>query len=256
MPSLADLQADMCRALVSGDADGLAPRLVGGSSASKRLAIHQRHYETSLVTALLEKYPASAWLLGSRFLTSAARDFVRIHPPTRPCLAEYGDDFPAFVGSFGEGPALPYIRSFAELEWHVGQVSIAIDRPALEWSDLARLGADTLMDAVLTLQPGVRYLRAFWAVDDLMRLYLADAAPPRFKLPGGEIRIQVRGARGELSLDRLDEATLVFRQSLGQGRRLTAAAERALECDAAFDLADELTGLVASGLVTAVTPAN
>jgi hypothetical protein len=150
--------------------------------------------------------------------------------------------------------ALPYLRSFAELEWHVGQVSIAIARPALTWSDITRVGVDVLPEATLTVQPGLRYLRAAWAVDDLMKLYLADAAPPEFELARGNIWIEVRGARGELEIGRLDEATAVFRESLLKSQCLTDAATRAIEHAAAFDLAEALSELVAKGLVTAVTP--
>jgi Putative DNA-binding domain len=252
--SLSDLQTDVRRALRSGEAPGIASLLFGGMDARRRFAIHQRHYEASLVAALLEKFPASTWLLGSEFVMQAARAFVRVCPPTRPCLAEYGDRFPAFLGSYESGAALPCVRSFAGLEWHVGQVSIAITRPALTWSDVTRLGVDVLPEATLTLQPGLRYMRASWAVDDLMKLYLTDAAPPQFELAEGDFWIEVRGARGELAIGRVDEPTALFRQSLLYGRRLTDAATRAIEHDAAFDVAKALTELVDKGLVTAVTP--
>jgi hypothetical protein len=253
VPSLADLQTEMRQALVSARAVGVAPFLVGGADPLKRLAIHQRHYDTSLVTSLLEKLPACGWLLGSSFLTQAAHDFVRVCPPNRPCLAEYGDSFPAFLAAYEGATVLPYVRAFAELEWHIGQVSIAIAQPALTWSDVAGIGVDALPDAVLTLQPGLRHVEASWAVDDLMRLYLTDAALPRFDLASGDIWIEVTGARGELHIGRVDRTTLVFRESILFGRSLTEAVERALEHDAAFDPVRGLTELVASGLVTAVT---
>jgi Putative DNA-binding domain len=254
VPLLAELQADMRLALLSGDVAGIATLLVGGTDAPQRFAIHQRHYETSLVTVLLEKFPANTWLLGSDFVMQAARAFVRLCPPSRPCLAEYGDRFPSFLASYEGGAALPYVRSFAELEWHVGQVSIAIAKPALTWSDITRVGVDALPEATLTLQPGLRYLRAAWAVDELMKLYLVDTAPPRFELAAGDFWIEIRGARGELEIRRLDEPTVMLRESLVRGQRLTDAATRAIERDATFDLATAVMELVANGLVTAMTP--
>jgi len=245
----------MRHALLSGQAAGVAPFLVGGADPLKRLAIHQRHYQSSLVTALLEKFPASVWLLGSNLMTQAAHAFVRVRPPSRPCLAEYGGSFSEFLAVYGDAPtALPYLRPFVELEWHLGQVSIAITQRALTWSNIAAVGADALPDAGLTLQPGLRYLQASWAVDDLMRLYLTDSAPPRFELARGDVWLEVAGARGDLHIRRVDQTTFVFRQSVREGRSLTEAAEQALQRDLAFDPANGLIELAASGLVTAVTP--
>jgi hypothetical protein len=51
--SIADTQSLVRRAVVTGDATRVVPLLIGGRDAGKRLAIHRRHYETSLVTALL-----------------------------------------------------------------------------------------------------------------------------------------------------------------------------------------------------------
>ena len=81
MPSLAEVQASMRRAVVAGEASTTALELTGGSDPQARLAIHRRHYEASLVTALLTKFPATVWLTGSPLVTEAARLFVRAHPP-------------------------------------------------------------------------------------------------------------------------------------------------------------------------------
>jgi hypothetical protein len=52
----------------------------------------------------------------------------------------------------------------------------------------------------------------------------------------------------------VDQTTLLFRESILEGRSLTEAAQQALEHDAAFDPGRGLTELVASGLVIIVTP--
>src|SRR5438105_10087679 len=110
--------------------------LVGGRDSAKRLAIHQRNYETSLVNALLGKFPATGWLVGSGFLTQAARDFVRLHPPRAPCIAEYGEGFPIYLETRPHAERVPYMRALAELEWCVGHAAIAADRPGLKPDEL------------------------------------------------------------------------------------------------------------------------
>jgi hypothetical protein len=188
MPGLADLQGGVCRALVTGDASQVESLLLGGADARKRLVIHQRHYTASLVTALLNRFPATVWLVGSELVTDAARRFVRERPPSRPCIAEYGESFPAFLAAHPAVAHLAYLHSFAELEWHLGRLALAVHP-----SD------------------GVQYLRAEWAIDELISLYLSGQEPERFVLDHGDIWLEVRGNRGELQITRLSQADFALR---------------------------------------------
>jgi hypothetical protein len=253
MSSLADIQARVRQAVTGGDAHGVAPLLVGGIEPGKRLAIHQRHYEASLVTALCEKFPASTWLLGADVVFDAAQTFVRSHPPRRPCIAEYGEDFPTFLAAHGRLATLPYVTVFAELEWAVGQVSIAVDREAVSWPAIARIAPDDLLSTCLVLQPGVRYRHADWPVDELMTMYLSDAAPDTFVWQPAQTCVEIRGARGVLRIDRVDPGTCAFRTALLDGLPIGDAAEAALDCDEAFDPGQALVALVSAELVTGVS---
>jgi hypothetical protein len=248
---LADTQLRIRDAVVTGDAAAIAPLLLGGQYPEKRFAIHQRNYETSLVTALLTKFPATVWLVGTRFVTEAATRFVRELPPNAPCIAEYGEGFPRFLSTFSGSERVPYLGDFARLEWNVGQASIAIDWPPLGTEDLST-NEGALLNSVLLLQPGLRYVRALWPADELMELYLSDTAPETFKLSPCDASIEVYGARGEFRVSRLDAATLTFRQTISNCRTIGDAAERALDMDAAFDPGQALGTLIAAGLVIAI----
>lgn len=252
MSPLAEIQFRLRQAVVTGDTTGVVPVLVGGRDALKRLDIHRRHYETSLVTALLGKFPATVWLVGSPFVTEAARHFIREHPPLAPCIAEYGAEFPAFLSTRPAAERVPYLREFAELERCLGQVATAIDQRAASLGDFSKIDAAALPDAVLTLQGGLRYLHASWPVDDLMRLYLTEAAPSRFTLSPVDVWIEVRGARGGFQIGRLDASEFVFRRSVLDGRSIGDAAGCALDVDAAFDAGRAFATLVTDGLVTAI----
>jgi hypothetical protein len=251
VPSLTDLQGSIRQAVVLGATEAVAPLLVGGRDARRRLAIHQRHYETSLVTALLNRFPATIWLVGSTFVTAAARQFVRRRPPSRPCIAEYGADFPAFLSAEPGAAELPYLRPFAELEWHMGRLSLAVTRPALGRADLPALDPDTIADIRITMQPGAHYFHAAWDVDNLLRLYLTDSAPDQFSLQSGDAWIELRGARGELQMNRLDRASFTFRAALSADQSLGDAAVSALDLDPTFDAGQALVALITDGLVTA-----
>ena len=255
MPSLADLQHGIARAMTTGERDLVVEHLTGGTTPRRRLDIHLRHYEASLTACLRDKFAACIWLAGAGLVESAARAYVHAYPPRQLCIAEYGDDFPRFLASYGRAPTMPYLESFATLEWAVGQASIAIDHPPLSWPDLAQIGVARLVDSGLELQPGLRYVRSSWGVDELMTTYLRGTEPERFVLAESATFIEVRGQRGSVQLARLAAAAFAFRRELAAGASIGAAAGGALDHDAAFDPGEALQSLVTSGLAVNIVVA-
>src|SRR5262249_55350963 len=121
--SIAELQHQLRNAVTSGNGAPVVPALVGGRHAAKRLGIHHRHYTASLLTAIVGRFPATAWLVGPTRLEDAARQFVQEHPPTAPCIAEYGEAFPAFLGAWPATAGLTYVPTFAALDWNLGRLA-------------------------------------------------------------------------------------------------------------------------------------
>lgn len=252
MPQLPEIQLHIRQAVIAGDDGGIVPLLVGGRNPGRRLEVHRRHYETSLATALHDKFPATVWLLGSPFILEAARQYVREHPPLRPCIAEYGAEFPQFLSTRPAAERVPYLPEFAELEWHIGHASIAVDAAALRRDVLAGIPAEALPDAVLTLQKGLRYLYSSWPIDSLLELYLTEHAPDSLEFEPEEVWIEVGGARGEFRLNRLTRSEFVFRESILEAGSIGDAAEAALDVEAGFDPGRSLVALFTGGLVTGV----
>jgi hypothetical protein len=249
---LAVTQRALRRAIVECDDTYIVDKLVGGRDPRTRLAIHRRNYETSLVNALFTKFPATHWLIGSASLAESARRFIQWQPPRAPCIAEYGEDFPAFLATMPIAERVPSMRWLAELEWHVGKVAIAIEFPALALADLADHDPETLLAARLTMQPGARYLQTPWPVDRLLELYVTESAPEQFQLVPANLCLQIHGARGAYQIRHLDPAEFAFRTSLQDGRTIEEAADAALATDAAFDPGQGVASLMAESLVTTV----
>jgi hypothetical protein len=256
VPLLAEIQTSIRQSVVAGDEFPLSALLTGGQNPLKRIQIHRRHYETSLVTALLGKFPATIWLVGSPFVTEATRHYVREHPPRKPCIVEYGEGFPEFLSTRPAGERVPYLRDFAALEWHIGQVSIAVDQSAIAGEQLSGVPADAVPDALMTMQTGLRYLHASWPVDELMKLFLTDSAPDALQFDPEAVWIEVRGARGEFRMSRLARGESTFRKSILEGRSIGEAAEAALDAEAGFDPGVALARVVTEGLITAVNWAS
>jgi hypothetical protein len=252
MPGLAEIQSLFREALVAGQTDPLERLLSGGRRAKTRFDIHRRNYEASLINALLEKFPASAWLAGNTFLSQAAMLYVHRYPPEAPCIAEYGGGFPKFLSECPGAERAPYLQPFAALELCLGHAAIGIEEPCVSAEAFASVAPELLPDLTLSIQPGVRYLAAEWPVDDLMKLYLAEAAPAYLSFEPASVWLEIRGTRGEFSLTRLARGEFAFRQSVREGNSIGAAAEGALDADTDFDPGTALASLIAGGLVTGI----
>ena len=234
MPTLADIQSLVRDAVIAGETGALEPLLSGGGKALARLEIHRRNYQVSLLNALLQKFPASAWLAGASFLSKAAMIYVRRHPPDAPRAGLW----PRLISAPDD------------------QVAIAVDEPCLAPDALSAIATEVLPDLTLSFQLGVRYLAADWPVDDLIRLYLANSAPEYLTFEPAAVWLEIRGARGEFSLTRLPPGEFLFRQSIREGNSIGAAVECAMDADTNFDPGTAMASLLASGLVTGIGQDN
>jgi hypothetical protein len=250
---LAETQAAIRGAVVDKDVAAILPRLTGGVDPTYRLSIHQRHYEASLLRVLRGRFPAIEWLVGGPFMIAATSEFARRHPPQKPCLAEYGADFARFLAERPGNAAMPWLSSVAELEWHVGAASVAIDEPAIGLDRFAEVGNTPLDALTLRLQPGLAYIHAAWPVDKLVKLYVGGKAPEQLAFDPNAVWLEVHGARGNFVINRLDAPTHAFRAALAGGRSIAAAIGAAGTVAPTFDPGAALAQLFADGLVTAIT---
>lgn len=254
--SLADLQRRIRDAVVGTDGASVATLLVGGAKPARRFDIHRRHYEESLTAAVIGRFPATAWLVGPGRLETAARAFVHRHPPTAPCIAEYGTAFPGFLQTWPGTARLAYVPPFADLDWHLGRLAVSVDLEAVGADQLARFDPNELADSTVRIQPGTHYVDAPWGIDALMRVYLEDAPPDSWTLRDEDVQLEVRGARGAFRFSRLTPADYTLRTSLAAGRTLGDAAALAMALDPEFDPGMGLLTLVQEQLVTSVEPAS
>jgi hypothetical protein len=167
-------------------------------------------------------------LIGPRRLEDAARRFVHDHPPTAPCIAEYGRQFPAFLAAWPETAPHTYVPQFADLDWHLGRLAVSIEEPALRREQLAG-DVSGLLNARVTLQPGTQYVHAGWPIDALITMYLSDSAPESWTLVDEEVRLEARGDRGSFRLMRLTAEDYAFRASLSAGSWILRSALGSLD---------------------------
>jgi hypothetical protein len=143
--TLAELQTAYRDYLMNGDSGKLGPEIVANAfDAAERLSIYRNNFLTSLVEALKSNFPVTLQLLGGEFFEQAARRYVPAHPPRRPCLFEYGAEFPGYLGALPELAALPYVAEVAWFEFaRVAAYNAAVER-YVSADTLATLSPDQL----------------------------------------------------------------------------------------------------------------
>lgn len=251
MLSLAETQARFRDAISGGPADAVVPLLRVPGDPLERLEIYRRHYRESFRRHLRGRYPTIEWLVGTDRMIAFADTLLAEAPPQAPSLAEYGEGLVEIV-SAARGSVPHWLADVARLDWHLGCVSVAVAHEPVAITALAALAPEILLDVAMQLQPGLVFLQSDWPVDRLVHLRLGGGAPAQLQFDPEHVCLQLRGARGQFALQRLASADYAFRRALAEGRRLGAAAERALGADRGFDLSSALARLFAEGLVTAI----
>jgi hypothetical protein len=254
---LPELQRRVAGAILTGDLAAAAPAVCGdGLSAEARLRVYRNHFRITLAEALSATFPATARLLGEACFGGLARRFVGNHPPTQPCLAEYGQGFAAFLGRQPDLAAVPFAADLARLEWAMSAAREAPDALTLGPVHFARLSPGRVAELRTVLHPAWRVVRSRWPVLDLWQACRTDGKTEGFRLAPAWTELLVgRDPEGDAATLRLSPGASLFLRALRCGRPLGAAAAAATAREPAFDLAGTLASCLEGG-VLAAPPAN
>lgn len=243
MPTLREMQAGVTAALLDDDESAAVALLrADGLGASARLAVYRHHVFTSLTAVLESTYPVVARLVDPRFFRYAAHRYIRDHPPTSPCLFEYGATLPAFLEGFAPSRHLRYLPDVARLEWAMNAALHAPEAPAIEPEAL-------LARADVGLHPSVTVLRSRWPVDAIWRANQPAGNAALVDPTTGGVRLQIWRIRDDVVFRPLSRAGFAFRDALARVRRLEAAATAALAADPAADLAALIREVLEEGVL-------
>jgi hypothetical protein len=260
MPTLPDLQSDFARALLSEDAGGVAPAVLGdGLTPAARVRVYWNHVFSSLTDALEATFPVVCRLVDRRFFGFAADRYIRSHPPSGPCLFEYGATFPDFLAGFPPCRDYPYLGDVARLEWAMNSALHAEDVVPVAPKALGAVSPEDLGRLTLRLDPAASWLDSPWPVDRIWRANQPDSdGGAVVDLAAGAARLEIRRRDDVVTMRRLELVGFAFRSGLARGDTLETVAARALVEDPGFDLAGALRSLLDETLVTgfALTPAT
>ena len=256
MWALPEIQAGFAAAILREDAnDDVTSEIeAGGLTPAARVQVYRNHVFSSLTEVLASTYPVVCRLVDRRFFGFAADRYIRRHPPTSPCLFEYGATFPAFLRAFPACAGYPYLGDVARLEWAMNVALHAEDPPPIPRTALAAVPSDDVGRLVLRMDPAAAWLESAWPIDRIWLANQPDADPDvPVDLAAAAVRLQIRRRDDVVGLRRLEAAQFAFRAGLGQGATLEVAAEDAVAQDPAFDLTAALRALLDETLLVGCT---
>src|SRR5215471_6515956 len=215
VPALAELQATIRDAVLGGDSVTVASHVAGdGLEAEARLRIYQHHVATTLTAALESIFPVVRRLVDARFFAYAADSYVRQHPPSQPCLVEYGASLPAFLAAFPPCQPHAYLPDVARLEWAIHVARQADEDQPLDVMQLSSISVETLPRLVFRFQPSVSFVASRWPIDRIWRANQDDAhGDGAVDLDGGAVRLEVRLESGDVVLHALSAPRHAFRRA-------------------------------------------
>ena len=255
MSALRDTQAAF-RAALLGDDLATALRDISDDDLAPeaRLAIYRHHVADTLSDLLQAAYPVVCRLVDARFFAYAADRFVAAHPPTSPCLFEYGEAFADFLAYFEPCRDLTYLPDVARLEWALNRAEHADDDTALDVRLLGEVPAEDFDRLTFRLHPSMTLLRSPWPIDRIWRASQPDADPDTtVDLQSASASLQVWRRGDDVVLRSLASADFAFRLALADGGTLGTSAEIASVADPGFDLAASLAELFHDDVLIAFT---
>lgn len=217
----------------------------------KRFAVYRNNVVVGLVDALAAGFPVVQRIVGEEFFRAMAGVFVRAHPPRSPVLMEYGEALPEFLENFAPAAELPYLADVARLEAARTRAFHAADAVPLAPATFAALRPEALETLRLRLCPGVAVVRSAHPVVTIWAMNADGAEPAPIEDWRGEDALVSREGF-EVAVRRLPPGGAAFLTALLAGGTLGQAALAGAADADAFDLAENIAGLIASQLTTEI----
>ena len=252
MRTLADVQAEFAAAL-RDPMIAVPAGLVGPDRepAPRRFAVYRNNVIVGMVNALRSSFPVVERIVGEDFFQAMARAYALAEPPSSPVLMNYGAGLPDFIAGFAPAASLAYLPDVARIERAWREAYHAADAEPLTAEDFAAIGADEIAGLRLELHPSLRLTRSRFPAQTIWTMNASDGEVRPVDLGQAEDTLIVR-PDAEVEVRRVPPGGAAFVAALAGGATLGEAAGAAMAEDARFDLAGNISGLIAAGAITGI----
>lgn len=220
------------------------------------MGVYHDNLRANFRRSLAIAYPALQRLVGDAYFDQLALEWRARTPSRSGDLHPIGAGFSEFLRAHFAGSAFTasryaFLAEVAALEWAWQESFLAADAPTLEPSALNAWPAEQWPQLQLGLHPAFRFVASRYPVHALWCANRTDSAPDAvIDLDRGGECVVLSRPHHEVLVRCVTAGELEFLQALQTGAGLAGATDRALACDAEFDLVGALSQTFASGLIT------
>jgi len=175
--TLADLQRDMQRHVLSGDA-AIAAAVNGTAAvpAAIRLGVYSNAYRIRLADALGDNMPNLRTFLGEEAFQAIASRYIDEHPSQFASIRWFGDRLAHELER--SHPGQPWIAELARWEWALAASFDAQDAAIVGIESLAAVAPGNWGDLRLEFHPSVQQLELSSNAQALFKAFADEQSPP------------------------------------------------------------------------------
>lgn len=191
-PTLADLQAQMQAAILSGD-DGVLGALANGARERREtlLGVYRHGYMARLAEVVGNEFPLLRSYIGHADFGELARAYIAANPSRSPNARWVGKSFPEFLAQHWAVRGKRVLREIAEIERAVSDAFDSSDLPVITVADLARFDPASWGQLRFVPHPSLRLLVCETNAFDIWKALKDEATPPSADESAGAKRVVV-----------------------------------------------------------------
>jgi Putative DNA-binding domain len=231
---MTNVQEHYAAAPIGPFAHAASIRAATGHRAKSGLDVYRGNIVVALVNALAARYPVVHRMTGDESFRMAAHRFVMAEPPRLPILAHYGETFPRFLRTLGQGASLEYLADIAELEMALGRACHAADAAPIGTRAVASLATERFDGLRVTLHPSVSLIASRFPIIAIWQANQSDDGDCMIDRWRPEAAMVARSF-GDVGVWRLPAGGHAFFSALLSGATMAAAVQAGVLASPAFD---------------------
>ena len=251
MHSLRELQVEVMRAVLDGEADLAIPHIASPASAARHaLNIYANTARSNFVESLALSFPVVRRLVGQDYFRQVSQGFHARRPSPSGDLQLAGAGFAPYLAHLHAEGEYRYLGEVARLEWLLQQTLLAADHPPFELAKLQAIAPGDYDAVRFRLHPSVRLFASEFPGVAIWEANAGDAEPQVIDLRAGPDHVLLMRIRGQLVFARLTLGEQGFLQALRAQQPFAAAvAQGEISGIGEFDAAAALQRFVLAGAI-------
>lgn len=224
---------------------------------AENLEIYFRNMQSHLMQALREAYPLIQKLVGERFFTIAAYDYIERYPSVSSSLHDYGAYFSDFLAEYAPVKQLIYLAEVAQFEWLCRSLLFAAEPDAFPFEKLNAVSASQYDQLYFSLHPASAVRQFYYPILKITELcQQEEEALETIDVNSGGIYLLLIRREFEVALAELTQADYVFLTALSNNQPVSTALDAALQIDAHFQLDEKLPQWIQNKTIVDVAISN